>query len=80
MSGSGVWSYSLRTVTEGAHSWKAALRRASSSSSKSASRKTSSVAMSNSPVPLNTSGPETWMSRLTEAWFWRAAPTPNARM
>ncbi len=36
--------------------------------------------MSNSPVPSNTLGPDTWISRFTDCWFCRAAPTPSARM
>ena len=78
--GSGVRSTSLRTVTDGAHSWNAASRSASSSSEKSGTRYTSSVEMLNVPLPENTLGPDTAISRFSDAWLLSAAPTATARM
>ena len=78
--GSGVRSTSLRTVSDGAHRPKAASRSASSRSSKSATRYTSSVVMSNVPTPENTSSPDTALIRSSDDWLLSPAPTAIARM
>src|SRR3954452_1357644 len=77
---SGVRSTYLRTVIDGAHSLNAASRSAASSCEKSATRYTSSRVMSNVPVPENTLGPDTSISRFSDAALLIPAPTATARM